>query len=817
MFPLQTDFNEAFWQCEHILIDSRKLISGEGTVFFAIYGERHDGHHYIKDLYERGVRRFVVEKDLSEEIHQLPGIQCCRVKSSVKALQEFVAYKRARFSLPVIGITGSNGKTIVKEWLYSLLEDDFSIVKSPKSYNSQVGVPLSVWELNQQHNLGIFEAGISRVGEMEHLQKMIQPTIGIFTNIGPAHAEGFSSQEQKIKEKLSLFTACQVLVYCKDHRAIDEQAQKLPCKKLTWGQAEEADIHFQLFSKDTWKSKVKIVWQEQSFEVELPFSDRASVENILHCIAVYSYLGMPLDDLEKRLQRLRLPKMRLEIKEGINNCVLIDDAYNNDLAGLSVALSFLDQHSEFRKKTLILSDMLEAGGNERKQCQAIQNLLSQKGLHKFIGIGRKLLAHQDVFQFSEQAFYPSTQDFLAQFQPERFQKEAVLIKGARRFNFERVSAALVQKVHGTRLEVNLDAIEANLNFYKSLLHADTKVMVMVKAFAYGSGSYEVASLLQYHRVDYLAVAYADEGVYLRQKGIRLPVMVMNPATETFDKLLAYNLEPEIYNLHLLESYAGYVKHSRKNRKSPVAKVHIKFDTGMHRLGFEEKDFETLARQLHQYKNTLKVVSAFSHLAGADDEMHNAFSKQQIETFNTLSHRLEKALGYSFIKHICNSAGITRFPEAQLDMVRLGIGLYGVDVNNLYQQQLQCVGTLKTSISQIKEIAKGETIGYGRAGLASSPLRIATIAIGYADGFDRRFSRGTGEVFIRGKLAPVIGNVCMDMTMVDISHIPEAEEGDEVIVFGEQPTISTLAKAIGTIPFEILTNVNGRVKRVFFTE
>lgn len=794
---------------EHFLLDSRKITSPSSSVFVAIKGQRHDGHKFLNDLYNKGVRQFIVES--SNLSYNLPESNILEVSSSIEALQNIAAWNRAQYTIPVIGITGSNGKTIIKEWLSQLLSKDYNIVRSPKSYNSQVGVPLSVWQMNEQHTLGIFEAGISLVKEMENLKRVIEPTIGIFTNIGTAHDEGFESKEQKIQEKLKLFKDVKTLLYCKDHVLIHEQIQNVipNVSTFTWSYRQQADVLVKEVIKANGRSKIHLQYKNQGYSFNIPFFDDASIENIIHCVSTLLLLGIGGAEIDNRLQSLHTVAMRLELKEGINGCYIIDDTYNNDLAGLTIAINFLDQQKRKEDKTIILSDVLESGLEEKKLYKEIASLISGKNIQKVIGIGETISRNNKFFP-PESKFYQTTEEFLNEFIQDDFYDEIILIKGARKFEFERIVSQLQQKVHGTILEVNLDALSNNLNFYKSRLKPQTKIMVMVKAFAYGSGSFEVANLLQFHRVDYLAVAYADEGVALRENGISLPIMVMNPVYQTFDKLFQYNLEPEIYSLKVLKEYISFLQTHEIS-----SKIHIKLDTGMRRLGFEEKDMKELLLLLKS-TSLVQVASIFTHLAGADEETHNEFSKGQIQKLQKLASIIEEKLGYKILKHALNSAGITRFPEAQMDMVRLGIGLYGIECNNLFQKDLQTVGTLKTIISQIKTIKSGETVGYGRKGKADKDLTIATIAIGYADGYSRRFGNGVGKVMVNGQLCPVIGNVCMDMTMVNVTGL-DVEEGQEVIVFGHELSIHQVAESIGTIPYEILTNVSERVKRVFYTE
>jgi len=792
----------------HLLTDSRKLSQPTGTLFFAIRGRYNDGHKYLAQLYGQGVRQFVVEQGESEALKQAyPEANILQVADSLQALQQLAAWHRTQFSIPIIGITGSNGKTIVKEWLAQLLSPDERVVKSPRSYNSQLGVPLSVWQLEPNHSLGIFEAGVSQPGEMEKLQQVIRPTLGIFTNIGSAHDEGFISREQKVAEKLKLFEAVDLLFYCSDYSLVHKAVEAKGIKAFTWSRKQPADLTITATTTAGHRTIVVYTYRGEKQRLAIPFTDEASVENALHCLAVLLYRGLPLSEMQDRLDRLHPVAMRLEMKEAINGCYLIDDTYNNDLGGLAIALDLLAYQPQRGTRTVILSDLLESGLPEEKLYGQVAALVQAHDVQRLIGIGPTIGKYSALFQVPA-AFYASTADFLAQFSPPDFRNEVVLVKGARVFAFEKIVHAFQQKVHGTVLEVNLDALVHNLNFYRARLQPDTKLMVMVKAFAYGSGSFEVANLLQFHRVDYLTVAYADEGVQLREHGITLPIMVMNPSPDSFVKLRQFNLEPEIYSLELLQALLNTLE-------GEPSKIHLKLDTGMHRLGFTEEDFDALFSLLAQHPQ-VQVVSTFSHLAGADEALHNDFSQLQIANFRRMAAEVEARLNYNVIKHVLNSAGIVRFPEHQLDMVRLGIGLYGVEATGAEQEALRPVSTLKTTVSQVKHIRQGETVGYSRKGIADVNKTTATIAIGYADGYDRRFSNGVGQVLIKGRLCPLIGNVCMDMCMVDVTGL-DVQAGDEVIVFGAQRPLTELARQIGTIPYELLTNVSARVKRVFFSE
>ncbi len=785
-----------------LVIDSRKVLPTDDSVFFAINGARHDGHHFISELYQSGIRQFVVETP--QNYSAFPEASFIRVESSLRALQSVVSYHRSQFTIPVIGITGSNGKTIVKEWLYQLLSPDYSIAKNPGSYNSQLGVPLSVWQLQPFHQLGIFEAGISKPGEMALLREIIQPTIGIFTNIGTAHDEGFSSTREKIQEKLALFTSVDKLIFRSDHALLASEINQAKIKSLSWAFSAEADIPVKF-------SNGEIILQYNGSLIRLiaPFADQASLENCIHCVVMMLHLNYDQETIQKRIAQVKSVPMRLELKPGINGCQLIDDSYNNDLGGLKISLDFL-LGQQRKKKTLILSDIFQSGLSESDLVAQLSSLIVGKGITRFVGIGPFLFRNRETFKTlaSEVKFYYTTKDFVNTFNFHELDHELILIKGARIFQFEELVSKLQSKVHGTVMEIDLNKIVHNLNFFRSKLKPGVKLMVMVKAFAYGSGSEEIANLLQYHKVDYLGVAYTDEGVDLRKNQISLPIMVMNPSPESFDALLNYRLEPVMYNLTMLRTWIDFLN-------GKAASVHVELDTGMHRLGFDEEDLAELISIFSQNKN-VNVVSVFSHLAGADEDEHDHFTKQQVEIFHACYERITSALRIKPLRHMLNSPGLIRHSKHQMDMVRLGIGLYGINPTLDAVSELKPVASLKTIISQIKKIKKGETIGYGRKGKANEDIVLATIAIGYADGFSRAFSRGKGIVWVKGKRAPVVGNVCMDMTMIDVTGI-DAAEGDEVMIFGDHLPIQEIASRIETIPYEILTSTSERVKRVFFAD
>lgn len=767
---------------KHLLTDSRQLLHPEHTLFFALKAAK-NGHRYIDGLYQAGVRNFVITE--LQDPKTYPEANFLQVEDALAALQAIAAHHRARFSYPVIAITGSNGKTTVKEWLYQLLSPDFRIVRSPKSYNSQIGVPLSVWEMSEHDTLAIFEAGISLPGEMERLERIIRPDIGVMTSIGEAHDEGFSSREEKIAEKEKLFVNA-------------KQVIGLYGEELT-------DIQTSLSGAFT---KISAVHQQKACSITIPFTDQAAIANAITCWKVLLLLGYPSDQIEERMHHLHPLAMRLELKQGINNCSVINDSYNFDLNALAIALDFLKQQQQHAQRTVILSDLLQTGRSEIEVYADLVALLKKKGLSRIFGIGPAISKYAALFPEGS-LFYPDTAAFLAGFPTLHFRDETILLKGARPFAFEQISKVLEQKVHETVLEVNLNALVHNLGYYRSLIPAATKVMAMVKAFSYGSGSFEIANLLQFHRVDYLAVAYADEGVELRKAGITLPIMVMSPEESTFSTMIAHNLEPELYSFRILKGFELALE-ALGEKNYPV---HLKLDTGMRRLGFEEQQVPELLAVLQQTDH-LKIKSIFSHLAGSEDPKHDAFSREQLAALLRMSESIQKKMGYAIDRHIANTAAIARFPEARLDMVRLGIGLYGVKAAG--DENLQQVAVLKTTVTQLKTVPPGTTIGYGRRGQTHRDTQIATVKIGYADGLFRALGHGKGFMNIKGQLAPIIGSVCMDMCMLDVTGLDVAE-GDEAIVFGQSPSIEQQAAAADTIPYELLTSVSQRVKRVYFYE
>jgi Alr-MurF fusion protein len=802
---------------EHILTDSRKLLFPETSIFFAMQGQGRHGNTFIQTLYDKGVRNFVVDRNF-KDAEKFIETNFLLVNDVLVALQILAAHHRHQFHFPIIGITGSNGKTIVKEWLNQLLSDDYNIVRSPKSYNSQVGVPLSVWRIHESNDLGIFESGISQVNEMANLQKIIDPEIGIVTFIGSAHAEGFSSVEEKIKEKLLLFKNSKQLIFCADDEILFKEVQHFitttnsSLQIFTWGKNANANCFVKQITKQDKATDIVCEHNTNEFSFSIPFTDNASIHNAINCCTTMLLLKINATDIAKKMQSLRPLAMRLELKQGINNCSIINDGYSADLQSLGISLDFLAQQNKHEKRTIILSDVLQTGSEANNLYKQIAQALASKNIYQLIGIGTEISTQAETFSSIQlKSFYPTTEAFLQQIQQHNFNNEVILLKGARIFRFEEISKALEQKTHETRLEINLNALRHNLKVYKHLLLPTTKIMAMVKAFSYGSGSFEIANLLQHSGVDYLAVAYVDEGVELRNAGIDLPIMVLNTEASSFENIIKHNIEPEIYSFNILLSFINFLI-EKEIKHFPV---HIKIDTGMHRLGFEKDEIEKICNLL-QIFDEIKIVSVFSHLAASDAANFDAFTKQQNELFIEAANKIEKAIGYTFLKHIANSSAIYRHPLMQYDMIRLGIGLYGVDATPQIQHRLQHVTTLKTTISQIKHLQKGETIGYSRKGVALQDTRTATVRIGYADGYPRSLSNGKGKMFINGNPAPVIGNICMDMTMLDITGI-DAREGDEVIVFGEEPTVTNVADWADTISYEILTNISQRVKRVYFEE
>ncbi|UIR56912.1 bifunctional UDP-N-acetylmuramoyl-tripeptide:D-alanyl-D-alanine ligase/alanine racemase [Sphingobacterium sp. SRCM116780] len=788
---------------QSLIYDTRKIVNAETGLFFALINRR-DGHQYIKDAYLKGVRNFVLQEDMQQEF-ALPDANILWVSDTFLALQSLAAYQRSKFKFPVLGITGSNGKTIVKEWLYQLMSPDYKIYRSPKSYNSQLGVALSLWELNDQYNFAIIEAGISEVGEMAKLEQMIKPTHGLLTNIGIAHKSGFESKQEKIAEKLKLFTHAEALIY--PQKYLENIYIPSQIYKFAWGEDESCQLEIYSVKRENDQSTlVSLCFSRQFFTVKIPFVDQASIENAISCIAVMISFGYDFKVIAARIALLQPMEMRLELKKGKQNSSIIDDSYSNDLVALQIALDFLKQQKQHQRKILILSDIPGVQLNDEKSITKLRRLIAESELTELIFVGPILSQLLSQFALPIKN-YADTKSFIEDLKNIDYHDATVLIKGAREYHFEQISKRLVAKSHDTTLEINLNALEHNLNVYRSLLPAGVKLMAMVKAFSYGSGSFEIANLLQFNHVDYLTVAFADEGVDLRNGGITLPIVVMSPDESAFDAIVHNNLEPEIYSFRILASFLRYLEqHDLKNFP-----VHIKVDTGMHRLGFMPDEIDSLLDILKNQK-AMKVQSVFSHLASAGNARDNQFTEKQITLLDAFTKKLQHELGYTFIRHIAATSGIDLWPSAYFDMVRLGIGLYGIDMDRA-DLPVQEVSVLKTNVTQIKFLPETETVGYNRAGKLSRPSRIATIKIGYADGYDRRFGNGIGKMSINGQLVATIGHICMDMCMLDVTDI-DVQEEDEVIVY---PDLKEAALAIGTIPYELLVNISQRVKRVYFYE
>lgn len=793
-----------------LLTDSRSLWLPEESIFFALVGRRADGHRYVADLYARGVRNFVVSK-LPADVH--PDANYLVVKDTLAALQRLAARHRARFTMPVVGITGSNGKTVVKEWLYQLLSPDRVVTRSPRSYNSQIGVPLSAWLIGQHTEVAVIEAGISQPGEMHRLQPIVRPTVGVLTNIGGAHQENFNSLEEKCMEKLELFKECDLVVYNGDDELISDCVSKrLPgSRELAWSRRDrERPLFIPSIDKGTDSTTVTYRYLGIENRYTLPFIDDASIEDSLHCLAVCLCLMIDPSDIAQRMARLESVTMRLQVMEGLRGCTLINDSYNSDLASLGIALDFMARRPDAagRQRMIILSDLDQTGLLPRPLYRQVAQLVESRGISRIIGIGPDIADSASRFNISK-SFYPTTEAFLQSEELRTLQSEVILIKGARRFGFDRIADRLALRVHETTLHVSLSALVSNLTWYRSFLRPGTRMVCMVKAFAYGAGFYEIAKTLQDHRVDYLAVAVADEGQQLRQAGITAGIIVMNPERSAFKTLFENHLEPEVYSFGLLEELI------RECERAGITDypIHVKVDTGMSRLGFRPDEMPRLIDRLRR-QNSLVPRSIFSHFVGSDSTDFDAFSQVQAQRFDEAADQLRAAYGDAVLRHLCNTAGISRFPERHYEMVRLGLGLYGIDP--IDGHVLTTVSTLTTTILQIHDVAPEETVGYSRRGTLSRPSRIATLPIGYADGLNRRLGNRHGYCLVNGQPAPYVGNICMDVCMVDVTDIPCAE-GDRVEIFGPQLPVTKLAEWLDTIPYEVLTGISTRVGRVYYQE
>ena len=787
----------------HLAYDSRRIQHPDTSLFFALHTAHGDGHRFIAEAYQKGVRAFVVNR-----VVELDDASFIVVKDTLAALQSLAAHHRRHFQFPVIGITGSNGKTIVKEWLHHLLEPDFRIIRSPKSYNSQIGTALSVWQMEPQHTLGIFEAGISQPGEMQQLQEIIQPTIGVLTNIGEAHSEGFASMEEKLSEKLKLFAGADIVV------GPAVLLASVKTRTFTWSANVEATMEILHVSHTKEVTTIEALYRDEKRSLEIPFSDEASVQNAITCWCVLLHLRVSQEQIQQRFRHLHAIDMRLQLARGINQCLVVNDSYSADTTSLKIALDFLVQQSAGLRRTVILSDFYESGKDEESLYAEIAQLVNHYSVHKLVVVGQTISRHMPEkmsANISLQVF-SSTEDFLQRFKSSDYHNEIILIKGARKAGFERIALLFEQKLHGTVLQINLSALTHNLKEYQKLLQPSTKVMAMVKAFSYGSGGAEIASVLQFNNVAYLGVAYADEGVELVKAGITMPIMVMNAEEASFATIVEHGLQPVIYAGGLLKRFENYIRQQGLTDYP----VHLEVETGMNRLGFAVSELDEGAKQISS-SLYLHIQSVFSHLAASEEAANDGFTKQQAELFETAIAKIRQQISYPFLTHISNSAAIVRHPDLQMDMVRLGIGLYGVEPDDGDRLDLQAVATLRSTVAQIKEVNAGESISYNRKGVVKRNSRIATVRIGYADGYSRRFGYGVGKMLVKGKQAPVIGTVCMDMTMIDITDIADVKEGDDVVVFGPSLPVQEVAAWIQTIPYEIMTSVSQRVKRVYYYE
>ncbi len=806
-------YGHAATEVEWLLTDSRSLVYPESSLFFAIKTTSGDGHDFIPELYQRGVRNFVVTTLPPGYEQMYAGANFLQVPSALKALQRLAERHREQYNIPVIGITGSNGKTMVKEWLNQLLSPIAKVTRSPRSYNSQIGVPMSVWYLNEQTQIGIFEAGISQPGEMEALRDIIQPTIGVMVSLGSAHQKNFRNMEEKCREKLRLFKDCEILVFCSDDETIVRNITlgKIAHKLLYWSKTNrEAPLFISNIIKKESDTEIEYSYNGSTSRYTIPFIDDASITDSIHCLAVCLHLKISRDAIATRMQGLEPIAMRLEVSRGINHCTIINDTYNSDVNSLDIALDFLNRRaSESASKTVvILSDILQSGMEADDLYSEVAEMVNARKPQLFVGVGRKMCAHAELFDTAAK-FFATTQDLIDSGDIERFSGDTILLKGARLFEFEKLYDLLTQKVHETTLNVNLGAIVDNLNHYRSFMKHETKIVCMVKASAYGCGSLEVSRTLQEHGVDYLAVAVADEGVALRNAGITANIMVMNPEMTAFRTMLQYHLEPEIYSFRILDAM---IKEAKREGVTHYP-IHIKIDSGMHRLGFLPEEIDQLTARL-KAQNAVVPRSVFSHFVGSDGEGFNDFTQHQFEVFNEASQKLQQAFPDKIIRHICNTAGIERFPQYHLDMVRLGLGLYGIDP--FTNKTINNVATLRTTILQIHNVKKQDTVGYSRKGHLERDSRIAAIPIGYADGLDRHLGCGNGFCIVNGKEARYVGNICMDVAMIDVTDI-DCKEGDSVEIFGDNLPVTTLSDKLQTIPYEILTSVSERVKRVFYKD
>jgi len=798
------------WAVSELVFDSRKLTFPEKTLFFALKTAKNDGHLYISGLIKQNVKNFIVSGNI--EKYKNVEANFYQVDDPVLAMQQIAAEHRKMFTYPVVGITGSNGKTIVKEWLSAILANDFSVIINPNSYNSQIGVPFSVWQMNDTHSFGIFEAGISQKNEMDRLETVIKPDIGILTNIGNAHSGFFKNDKEKLEEKLKLFKTAVSIVYNNDHRLIRETVTEnkyAHLQKISWG--AHPDSYYKIISQKRLQNSTIVEFAHSSDWLEIPFTDAASVENVLNITALLMFMGYSLSHISKQLSFLSPIGMRMEIQEAQNHSILINDTYSLDINSLRIALDFLSTQTQYTRKTLIISDFEQVNWGEREYVE-LSKIFGNHNINKMIVVGTEMRKRHEYFPVVEKYFYATTHELLSHLDDINIRDEAVLIKGARSFRFEKVVQALQLKTHQTILQVDLAALVHNLNFFKKLVHPETKMMAMVKAMSYGLGDAELINELCYNQIDYLAVAYTDEGITLRQRNITRPIVVLGAEATGFNLMIRYHLEPEIFNLFYLKEFILTLENYPEIESFPV---HIKVDTGMHRLGFDEDEIDEML-QLVTRCSKIKIASVFSHLAASEDAKEDKFTIEQIRKYDTICRKIDKQISYPYLKHLLNTAGIVRFPEAQYDMVRLGLGLYGFCPLREIQPQIQSVITLKSVITQIKKVKKGDTIGYNRSFTAPADMQIAIVPVGYADGFPREFSNGAGSMRVQNKKCPIVGKICMDMTMIAVTGLDVAI-GEEVIIYDTENSLEQIGATIGKTSYELLTAISRRVPRIYVRE
>ena len=793
-------------QIHHIAFDSRNIYSTLKTAFIAINTHKNSGEKYISQAIEKGIKVIISENFYSE----YDGITWIIVENSVKFLQDLAHYHIENQPIKTIGITGSNGKTIVKEWLYQCLWNEFPTVKSPKSFNSQIGLPISLLQTSEKHQVGIFEVGISKPNEMKTLEEIFSPKIGILTHIGTAHSSNFENELQLIKEKLILFKNSEIIIYNGDNEQVCKEikTQYSDKKLISFGLKAHNDVKIICDYKDR---NQEILVQYFSEKLSFPANqrDEATLTNALAVICILKEFGFTNEKIVEKINNLKAVEMRLESVNGVRNNLIINDSFNLDLDSLIIAYQFINQYNR-DEKTLVLSDIFDVKNDDVSLYHKVAEITNQQNFKQIFLVGNQISRFQEKFNAKTYTF-STTKELLESQQLNSIENQLILLKGARIFEFEKIKSHLELQKHDTVLEINLNAILHNINVHKSLLKPETKMCAMVKAYSYGLGGYEIAEFLQHHHIDYLGVAYADEGVDLRKNGITTPILVMNPEQGSYDVIIDYNLEPEIYSLRVLELFANQLQLKGIQQKYPI---HIKVETGMHRLGFKEHEIDELVENLKKYN--VKVASIFSHLSSADVPEEDDYTMEQIHTFQRVSSKISEALGYQPIRHILNTAGITYYSDYQFEMVRIGIGMVGISANPKVKKQLQSAVTFKTVISQISEVKQGESIGYNRKYKAEKDTRIATIPVGYADGIPRLIGNKKGFVGIHNQKVSIVGNICMDMLMVDLQNI-KAKEGDEVIIFNGNPTLEEFSGYCQTIPYEVLTSISRRVKRIYIKD